>query len=362
MDYTPLVYFGAKRKAAPLIWRLFGRVRSYVDPFMGSLSVPLACPYEIPRVVVNDLNCLLVNFWRALQRDPEAVAYWAEYPSSHVDLMARREWLRQQWPTAVQCMQNDPEWHDPRMAGWYVWVISNVIAGHWEYLRTETDDHDAYAQVLAASRRYRLDWDTPPSAVPADIPRATRKHSMPHTSEPQGVQLRRTHAVERDVPVLTGMKLRTWMCDLAERIQEWIILHSSWRPIVSSRVILRIVPSETRYTALLLDPPYDAGKIPRTPLYVEDTMDVAAEVREWLFTPNEKDGIIPWYHPRLRIILCAYEGDHHPLPDSRTYRWSDRSDAHNMISDHRRRPAKREILIANPACLDPDAARQESLF
>ena len=345
---SPIVYFGGKRKAAPLIWRLFGRVYRYVDPFMGSLSVPLACPYEIPRVVVNDLNCLLVNFWRALQRDPEAVAYWAEYPSSHVDLMARREWLRQQWPTAVQAMQLDPEWHDARMAGWYVWVVSNAIDLTKNLRPATVDMQQAYAKAVATARQFRLDWDTQTLDTPDISPVLGQQKQR--VMRPRGPQDK------------TSDQISMWIGGLAEHMRTWIIICKDWTSIVSSRVILGTIPSEAPHVcALLLDPPYDTGVVPRGKVYAVDDTQIASTVRGWLFTPNEKDGIIPWYHPRLRIILCAYEGDHDPLPDSRTYRWSDRSDAHNQIPISHR-PQKKEILIANPACLDPDGARQESLF
>ena len=122
-----------------------------------------------------------------------------------------------------------------------------------------------------------------------------------------------------------------------------------------------IMPSEApRVCGLLLDPPYDTGVIPRDKVYAVDDTGLAGEVREWLFTPSEKDGLVPWYHPRLRIILCAYAGDHEPLPDSKVYRWQDKSASHRLGPQNEKE--KREILIANPACLDPAAARQESLF
>jgi hypothetical protein len=42
---------------------------------------------------VNDKDCYLANFWRALQADPEAVAHWADAPVNEADLHARHQWL-----------------------------------------------------------------------------------------------------------------------------------------------------------------------------------------------------------------------------------------------------------------------------
>jgi hypothetical protein len=54
------------------VWERFGNVPNYVEPFAGSLAVLLARPTP-PRVeTVNDKDCYLANFWRALQHDPEA--------------------------------------------------------------------------------------------------------------------------------------------------------------------------------------------------------------------------------------------------------------------------------------------------
>ena len=127
MSTTPVVRFGGKARAAPLLWRLLGPVDTFVDPLCGGVSVPLKCPYELRRVVINDRDSLVANFWRAVQFDPEAVAWWADYPTVHDDLIARREWLRQVWPAIRDGMQLDPWLYDAQVAGVWVWAVSNSI-------------------------------------------------------------------------------------------------------------------------------------------------------------------------------------------------------------------------------------------
>ena len=124
---SPVVRYGGKARAAPLVWEAIGDPHCFIDPFAGSLAVPLRAPHVLKKVVLNDLDDLLVNFWRALQQDPEGVAYWADYPTSHTDLIARREWLRQQWPEVRRTMKVDPEWYDVKVAGWWAWGTSNSI-------------------------------------------------------------------------------------------------------------------------------------------------------------------------------------------------------------------------------------------
>jgi site-specific DNA-adenine methylase len=71
---APFPYFGGKSRAAHFVWERFGEVKNYVEPFFGSGAVLLSRPDEPHTETVNDLDCMLANFWRALQHDPEAVA------------------------------------------------------------------------------------------------------------------------------------------------------------------------------------------------------------------------------------------------------------------------------------------------
>src|SRR5689334_15904688 len=92
---TPFPYFGSKRKVAVQIWERFGEPKAYIEPFAGSLSVLLGRPKhsEIVSETVNDADGLLINFWRAVSADSEAVARHADYPISASDLTARHAWL-----------------------------------------------------------------------------------------------------------------------------------------------------------------------------------------------------------------------------------------------------------------------------
>lgn len=63
---APFPWFGGKRKVAGLVWRRFGDVTNYVEPFFGSGAVLLGRPAEHRRQVetVNDLDGYVANFWR----------------------------------------------------------------------------------------------------------------------------------------------------------------------------------------------------------------------------------------------------------------------------------------------------------
>ena len=87
---APFPWFGGKSKAAPMVWDAIGDVAHYVEPFAGSLGALLLRPEQHTGYVetVNDLDHYIVNFWRALQHDPQAVAHYANNPVNEADLTA----------------------------------------------------------------------------------------------------------------------------------------------------------------------------------------------------------------------------------------------------------------------------------
>src|ERR1700738_790410 len=91
---APMPYFGEKAAVAEMVWDRLGQVQNVIEPFCGSLAVLLARPRPFSGVeTVNDLDCRVSNVWRSLQRDPEAVAEWADSPVVEVDLHSTHRWL-----------------------------------------------------------------------------------------------------------------------------------------------------------------------------------------------------------------------------------------------------------------------------
>ena len=148
---SPVMRYGGKARAAPLVWEALGNPSCYVDPFAGSLAVPLRSPLPLRKAIINDLDDMVTNFWRALQYEPQTVAYWADYPTMHTDLVARREWLRQEWPRVRRAMKIDPFWYDAEVAGWWVWAVCNSI----DLLRLDFPSEESqewYAAALTTAR------------------------------------------------------------------------------------------------------------------------------------------------------------------------------------------------------------------
>ena len=134
---SPYPWFGGKSKVASLIWERFGDVANYVEPFFGSGAVLLGrphWPWQGTRIeTVNDLNAWLVNFWRALQADPDAVTHHADWPVSELDLHARGDWLFYRAGVAewAERMRADPDYYDAKSAGWWVWGQCCWIGRGW---------------------------------------------------------------------------------------------------------------------------------------------------------------------------------------------------------------------------------------
>ena len=131
---APFPFFGGKSLAADLIWSRFGDVANYVEPFAGSLAVLLArphWPFTATRIeTVNDIDCYVANFWRAIEHDPNEVCRFADGPVNEADLHAKHTWLHQQIER-VERLKTDPDFFDARVAGYWCWGLSSWIGDNF---------------------------------------------------------------------------------------------------------------------------------------------------------------------------------------------------------------------------------------
>lgn len=127
---APFPWFGGKSRVAHVVWDYFGDVSNFVEPFFGSGAVLLGRPFAPRTETVNDKDCYLANFWRAVQHDPETVAHYCDGPVNEADLHARHRWLVNQ-AAFRERMMSDPDYYDPKIAGWWCWGISQWIGSGW---------------------------------------------------------------------------------------------------------------------------------------------------------------------------------------------------------------------------------------
>ena len=128
---APFPWFGGKSQAAELVWARLGDVSNYIEPFYGSGAILLRRSTEAKIETVNDLDCYVANFWRAVQMSPDEVARWADGPVNEADLHARHRWLVAQRVEHRERMTRDPEYFDAKIAGWWCWGLSCWIGSGW---------------------------------------------------------------------------------------------------------------------------------------------------------------------------------------------------------------------------------------
>lgn len=317
---APFPWFGGKRKVAAEVWSRFGAVDNYVEPFFGSGAVLLGRPSPFSgNETINDLDGYVANFWRAIQHDPEAVAVWADGPVNENDLHARHVWLVQQRETLRAHMDGDPDFFDPKIAGWWVWgtacwIGSGFCSGKGPWWVNE--------------HRQLVHLGTNGQGV--------NRQLVHLRTNGQGVNRQLVHLGDNG----RGARLVDWFGALSERLRFVRVCSGDW-----SRVCGPSVTFKHGVTGVFLDPPYADTANRQDKLYREDSLDVAHAVRAWAITNGD--------NPLLRIALCGYDGEH-DMPDSwSVYAWS-AGDGFGGQAKDRTNNHERERIWFSPACVNTD--------
>jgi len=223
--YQPLFTWpGGKSAAAGVIWSRLGDVANFVDPFFGTGAALLLRPtFKGHRVeTVNDVDSLLVNYWRAVKLRRKEILKHALWPVTQVDAVARRNAIREVCLTAQ--LQADPDWCDPKIAAWWVWSVCCTIGG-----------------------------------------KIHQQEGRPHLGNP-GVGI-----------CVPGRDVAGIMDQLCARLRHVRVCAGDWTGVLTKSVLLS--PTPNRPVGVLLDPPYDFG-VRQARLYRKDS-NVSADVRRW---------------------------------------------------------------------------------
>jgi DNA adenine methylase len=292
---APFPWFGGKSLAAPFIWRAFGNVPNYVEPFAGSLATLLARP-STPKVeTVNDKDGLIANFWRAVQHAPADVAKWADWPVNEADLHARHQWLVNRALPLTEKLIADPDWFDAKVAGWWVWGICSWIGNGWCSRDERLELHRCMPKVGSPGHGIH--------AIHRKMPRNARGSTgivsvgkKPLTHRNKGV-----HASGSG-------DLMQLFAALADRLRHVRVCCGDWTRVMGRSTLGIDTAHGMTPCGVLLDPPYAHDKREKR-LYREDHADLSGAVRAWAIEngPN----------PSLRIALCGWEGEH-DMPDGWT--------------------------------------------
>lgn len=333
---APFPYFGGKSAIAGMVWQRLGDVPNYVEPCVGSNIMVLSRPHE-PRVeTINDADALLANFWRALQHDPDAVAFYADWPVNEVDLHARHQWLIDR-KLDVADMLNDPHAYDAKAAGWWVWGISQWIGGEWCVSRDNRRPHTSIAGMGVHRKRPHLMSEKGTHRCMPEVHSArgvhrVHLHRLPHISN-AGTGVHRSS-------VTSSQALKDYMYQLAARLRRVRVVCGDWSRVTGPSVTYKI-----GLTGVFLDPPY--SHIERnSKLYSED-QNIAAQAAAWAIANGN--------NPLMRIVFCGYDTEH-TFPETWTkIHWKANGGYGNQSTKRGRENAKRETVWFSPHCLDLDA-------
>jgi hypothetical protein len=345
----PFIYFGGKRRVAPIVWRAFGDVPNYVEPFGATLAVLLGRPTAPKLETVNDLNCYIANFWRAIASVPDEVARYADWPVNETDLHARHKWLVEQVGFRER-MLVDPDFFDAKIAGWWVWGVCAWI-GHG--------------------------WCSPPGVRKKQVPDLAVTASRGGVNRGRGIHSPSASTLSRQLPVLSAVNtgggngvhaahaglpslghsgrglhspetspLVTWFGELATRLRRVRVACGDWSRIVSGSITGASNAAENmgmQPCAVFLDPPYDGEE----DVYSAASQGVARDVRAWAIANGD--------NPRLRIALCGYESEESPTPPGwRAHAWKASGGYGNRHGEAANENARRERIWFSPQCLPID--------
>ena len=353
---APFPWYGGKRRWAASIWSKLGEPGVYAEPFAGSLAVLLHRRQPCAREIVCDTDGLLCNFWRALRADPEAVAYWAAWPTIHQDLTARHTWLRDWRAQHGGEVERDPDFYDPKVAGWWVWGLSNWIGGGWCAEGARADGKHGQIPRVESSGGGG-------NGVSAQrAPHDKRPHVQNHGSSGYGVQAQRGQIphVKHDgrggsgvqsqrnfydggsqMPItgdiLDGSRWAPWFAALAKRLERVVVLNRSWESAVTPTLLQQTPSAPKPPVAIFLDPPYLTHDRDQTIYHGdEDANEVARAALTWAIEHGD----------RYRIAY-ACGAEHFDVPDG----WQSETLNFAGVRDETRRDAQRDMVMFSPACV-----------
>ena len=321
---SPFPYFGGKATVARQVWAALGQPKHYIEPFFGSGAVLLARPHWKQGMIetVNDADVMLCNVWRSLQFAPEGVARWCDWPVDHCELMARKSSIIKNEGRLVEGLAADPEFHDAKQAGYWIWAASCWIGSGLTLPGQIPHVSDGGKGVHALGQR-------------------------PHVSNGgMGV-----HALGQRPHVSNGgmvtdpynTHLYTWFRQLSERLRYVRVVCGDWK-----RVCGGSWQDKCGDVGIFMDPPYAGGIGRDEDIYHKESTTVAAEVNAWCL----ERGAIPSY----RIVIAGYEEHENLLSHGWTaHNWKATGGYGNTSRNGADSPGnqnrKRETLYFSPHCL-----------
>ena len=305
---------------AHLIWEALGQPRHYIEPFFGSGAVLLNRPdYDQSTHVetVNDKDGNIANVWRSIQFSPDETARWCDWPVNHADLNARRKEIIRNENRLLEGLVSDPKWHDPVIAGYWIWAASCWIGSGL----------------------------TRPDAMPRIADGGIGVHAIgkrPHLSDGgQGVHAigQRPHLSDggTGVHATSNNKIHLWFRQLSERLRRVRVVCGDWQRVCGGNW-----QDNIGLVGMFFDPPYGIENRD-TSIYHHDSTSIALEVMAWV---KDRGGL-----PSYRIVLAGYEEYKELLSFGwRSVRWK-ANGGYSNNGKEKNENRHRETLYFSPHCV-----------
>lgn len=298
---APFPYMGGKSKIAPKVWTLLGDPKYYMEPFSGSCAVLLGRPAPLDDYnryeIINDSDHYIANFWRAVKAAPEEVIYHSDYPINETELHARHLWLVNEGKDIIKKCYNDPDFYDAKVAGWWVWGLSQWIGSGWCKPNGQVGKKLPEVFCEHGIQQYRrpsvgheqgihVTHKTPITRRNGGIHEHQNvSNQIPQLKEALGVHSKQpSHLIER----------------LSQRLRNVKVLCGDWSRVCVNCII------KNYPTAIFLDPPY---------------RDYANCYNQKVVNDEVEDFCKKWEDkPNVKIVLCGYEGEYN-LPKWTQEKW-----------------------------------------
>lgn len=336
----PAPYAGGKSSVADQVWHTIGRVDHYREPFLGSGAIFLAAPQPATTEVLNDSAGLLTNVWRSLQLDPESTAAAADDWINEIDLFARHVALVQAIPSLTDRLMSDPDYCDPRLAGWWLWGASQWIGsdfatgrGAWTVERGSVvrarDRGVARKMPILQGNGSRSGWGT--QGVARQIPAFGASSANPNGG------LKGVHRIENEsgaTGVGRAIDLRPWFAALSARLRGVRVVCGNWDRILTDSICWNYKGIK----GVILDPPYPGTD---NSFYHSEDSDPWGAAQRWALDHGDR--------PDARIVLFGL--DDQSMPETwRRVTWSRNGGYGNQANGAGRANAARECIWYSPHC------------
>ena len=273
----PFPYFGSKRKVVSDVWDRLGNVENYIEPFAGSLAVLLGNDNTPKIETMNDKDNWVCNFWRAVNADPDKVAEYADYPVLESDLHARHKWfLSDEAKEHKEKLENDPNYYDPKIAGWWVWGMNASLG------------------ITFTKQR--------------------------------GLKCKPFLSMYGQGTVICD-DIKGWFVKLQERLKKTRVCCGDWSRVCTPPVTYKNKNvTKKGMVGVFLDPPY----------LVENREDKLYRVESNVFLDVCEWAIENAVQPKMRIAVCGYEGDYDFPADWEVFHWKTTGGFSSFAKDEER--------------------------